>query len=210
MSPLALWRHEVRRAGWAALLVPPVTAGLTGLLGVLDAVTAGGDVSTARTLHAVLEQAIPLSAGIAAASLIGRDPAAELQLTVFRDYRVTLLRRLGIAFGWAAVIAVVTTVLLVVSGWWYRLPAAPGPVAGQLTWLAPALALVGIGFLAGAVLRGPAAASGVVAGVWVLRQLVQGGFWTREPVELVAGAVFLGAAWWVLAGTERLVRGEDG
>jgi hypothetical protein len=231
MAPLVLWRHEIRRAGWAALLTPPVCAALVALLAVLQAANPGNEVLAARTLHAVLEQGIPLAVGVVAGSLIGRDPATELQLTVFRDYRGTLLRRLSLTLTWAGLIAVGTTVALKATGWWDRWPTAPAPVLGQLTWLAPTLWLAGLGFLAGAVLRSPAAAGGLVAGVWIAEQILAntmaGHPWTRSLnlfattrgtgqdwltnrlVLLGTGVALFVAAWVVLARTERLIKEQD-
>jgi hypothetical protein len=231
MAPLVLWRYEIRRAGWAALLTPPVSAGLVALLAVLQAAGTAADVTTARTMRAVLEHAIPLAVGAVAAALVGRDPAAELQLTVSRDYRATLLRRLAVTFAVAAVVAVIATAALTASGWWHRWPVAQDPVLGQLTWLAPALWLGGLGFLLGAVLCNPAVAGGLVAAVWILEQVMAGTMqghpvtrplhlfattlgdghqWlTNRIVLLVTGMAMLGAAWPVLARAERLVRTAD-
>lgn len=234
MTPLALWRYEIRRAGWAALLTPPACAASILLLAALQAGTTSGgeDVATARTLQAVLEMAMPLAAGVGAASLVGHDPAAELALSVFRSYRTTLLRRLAVTFGCAAVIAVGTSAVLTASGWWYRWPLAPPPLLGQLTWLAPTLWLGGLGFLLGALLRSPAAAGALVAAVWIAEQAMAGAmqervwsrllhlfattrgrdeaYWLANRVVLLAtGAALLTAGWLLLANSERLVR-EDG
>lgn len=228
MTPLALWRHEIRRAGWAALLTVPVCAVLMVLLAMLQS---GDQTATARTLIAVLEVGIPLGAGVAAGSLIGRDPAVELALCVRRSYRTTVLRRLTITLGWAAVIAVGTSAVLAASGWWYRWPLAPEPVLGQLTWLAPAVCLGGLGFLLGAVLRSPAATGGLVAGMWLAHQVMAGPMeartWSRvlnlfattrgsgrdwlanRLVLLTIGAALLVAGCLVLARTERLMRGDE-
>jgi hypothetical protein len=228
MTPLALWRHEVRRTGWAALLTPPVCTALIGLLGVLQALGSGNSLTTARTLQAMLTQSVPLAVGVVAASLVGRDPAVELQLSVLRDYRTTLLRRLAVSFAWATVIAVVVTVALVGAGWWYRLPSTPGPLTGQLTWLAPSAALGGLGFALAALSRNAAVAGGLVAGVWIVQLVVGGsmqgvlglfdlsatgddGTWlVNRLVLLVAGVVLLVVGWRVLARVERLVRGNEG
>lgn len=228
MTPLALWRHEIRRAGWAALLTPPVCAALIALLAMLQS---GNEAATARSLIAVLEVGIPLAAGVAAGSLIGQDPAVELALCVRRSYRTTVLRRLTITLGWTAVLAVGTSIALTASGWWYRWPLVPEPVLGQLTWLAPAVCLGGLGFLLGALLRSPAAAGGLVAGVWLVHQVMAGPMqartWSRvlnlfattrgsgrdwlanRLVLLAIGAALLIAGCVVLARTERLMKGDE-
>jgi hypothetical protein len=230
MTPIALWRHEVRRTGWAAPVTLSVSAGFVLFLAVLQA-GSGNDVATARVLQAVLEMGMPLAAGVIAASLVGRDVAVELQLSVFREYRTTLSRRLAVTFAWTAVVAGGTTVALTVSGWWHRWPLAPEPMLGQLIWLAPTLWLGGLGFLLGALLRSPAAAGGLVAAVWLVEQLMAGAMqewvgsrlvylfattrgsgddWLANRLTLLAsGAALLVAGWFVLARAERLVRGED-
>ena len=231
MTPLDLWRHEVRRIGWAALLTPPAAAGLVALLAVLQAFGAHDDATTARTFHDVLAMGIPLAVGVVAGSLVGRDPATELQLSVVREYRGTLLRRLLLASGWAAVVAVVATVAVVASGWWYRLPSAPDPVTGQLTWLAPAFALGGLGFLVAALSRTAALAAGLVSGVWLVELMIgdtlrgssvlellnlfarsaDPGLWlANRAVLLAVGGMLLLVAWRVLARPDHLLKGEEG
>jgi len=168
MRPLSLWRHEVRRAGWAALLTPLVAA--VGLAAVAVDGAARLDQpsqSTALVLQSLLELALPLAAGMGAANLVGRDPAVELQLTLPTSYRTTILRRLLVTAGWVAVIALTTAAFMVASGWWHRWPEAHPALAGQLTWLAPALCLSGLGLLAAVLSGSPAVASIVVTSVWV-------------------------------------------
>jgi len=169
VRPLSLWRYEVRRAGWAALLGPPVAVALG--TGLTMASPLPDDTTTARILLGVLEMGVPLAAGVGCASLVGRDPATEVQLTVPTPYRFTLLRRLVVTLGWAAIVAALTAVVLIATGWWERWPANHGSLAGQLTWLAPTLGLGAVGFAAGALFRGPAAAGAVVASLWMFQQL---------------------------------------
>jgi hypothetical protein len=227
--PLPLWRHEIRRAGWTALLTPPLAAGAFVLAAALDAGNTT-DLSTARTLFAALEMGAPLAAGIGAASLIGRDPTAELLLTMPTGYRSVLLRRLAATVGWTALVALLLAGTLLATGWWARWPAHHGAVPGQLTWLAPTLALAGLGLLAGAALRGPAAAGGLVAVFWIIQQIFAGpvqeqtwsrllylfattrgaapGEWTANRLTLIgAAAVLCAAAWLLLGRTERLLQG---
>ncbi|GAA4470474.1 hypothetical protein GCM10023170_087330 [Phytohabitans houttuyneae] len=220
----------MRRAGWTALLTPPVATAALVLIALIDAGTAT-DRATARNLLAALEMAMPLAAGVGAASLVGRDPAVELQLTMPTAYRSTLLRRLAVTFGWAGLLAVLVVAGLVATGWWERWPASHGPLLGQLVWLAPTLALGGLGFLAGAAFRSPAAAGGIVATCWIVQQVFPGlvqdsawarllylfattrgadpAAWTANRLTLVAIALVLGALGWLLLGrTERLLAGE--
>jgi hypothetical protein len=232
MRPLSLWRHEVRRAGWTGLLVPPLTAVV--LLGVaVDGAARLGYPSrgTALVLHSMLEMALPLAAGVGAASLVGRDPAIELHLTMPTTYRSTILRRLVVSAGWAAVIALTTAVAMVASGWWHRWPAAHPALAGQLTWLAPILCLTGLGLLAGALSASPALATSAVVAVWFV-DLAAGGLlrehrwsrlsylfattrgpvgedWTANRLTLVAaGVAMVSAGWLALRRPSRLLTKE--
>jgi hypothetical protein len=228
VRPLPLWRHEVRRAGWTALLTPPLAVAVPVLIAFVDAGANASDQEIAQNLFVALEMGVPLAAGIGAASLVGRDPAAELLLTTPAGYRAILLRRLGVTVGWAMLLAVLVAGTMVVTGWWARWPANHGLLAGQLVWLAPTLGLAALGFLAGAAFRGPAAAGGLVAICWLVQQLFaetvqeQGwarllylfattrgavpADWTANRITLIAAAVvFCALAWPLLGRTERLL-----
>jgi hypothetical protein len=230
VRPLTLWRYEARRAGWAALLGPPIAValGVSAALANLEP----GDAKTARILLGALEMAVPLAAGVACASLVGRDPAVELQLAVATPYRITLLRRMAVTLGWAAAVAGLTAAVLIATGWWARWPANHGPFAGQLTWAAPTAGLGAVGFAAGAVLRGPAAAGALVTTLWTFQQFfaelaqqhllgrllylfatTRGavpGDWTENRLALLgAAATLVAVALVVLARSERLIGEEE-
>jgi hypothetical protein len=225
-----LWRYEARRAGWAALLGPPIAVAVGVAAALVNPLP--GDASTARILLGALEMAVPLAAGIGCASLVGRDPAVELQLAAPTAYRVTLLRRMAVTLGWAAVVAGLTAVVLIATGWWARWPANHGPIAGQLTWVAPTVGLGAVGFAAGAVFRSPAAAGALVTTLWAIQQFFADlaqqhlpgrllylfattrgavpGDWTENRLALLgAGATLIALALVVLARSERLIAEED-
>jgi hypothetical protein len=183
VRPLTLWRYELRRAGWAALLGPPIAVAL--VVGLAVASSSPQDTATARFLIGALEMAVPLATGVACASLVGSDPVAEIQLTVPTPYRFTLFRRLTVALGWAGVIAALTAVALIATGWWARWPANHGVFAGQLTWLAPTLALGAVGFAAGAVFRSAAAAGAVVTSLWAFQQIFADLAQANPPARLL-------------------------
>ncbi|OHV39713.1 hypothetical protein BBK14_13660 [Parafrankia soli] len=230
MRPLTLWRYEARRAGWAALLGPPVAVALGVSAALVN--TMPGDATKARILLGALEMAVPLAAGVGCASLVGRDPAVELQLAAPTPYRVTLLRRLAVTLVWAAMVAGLTAAVLIATGWWARWPANHGPFAGQLTWAAPTVGLGAVGFVAGAVFRSPAAAGALVSTVWTFQQLFADlaqehlpgrllylfattrgpvpGDWTGNRLALLgAAATLVALALVVLARSERLIGEED-
>jgi hypothetical protein len=230
VRPLTLWRYESRRAGWAALLGPPIAVAV-GVAAAL-ANPQPGDTTTARILLGTLEMAVPLAAGVACASLVGRDAAVELQLTAATPYCVTILRRMAVTVGWTAVIAAATAATLIATGWWTRWPAHHGAFVGQLTWVAPTLGLSGVGLAAAAVFRSPAAAGALVTTLWAIQQFfgdlaqqhrpgrllylfatTRGavpGDWTANRLTLLGVAAALTAlALVVLRRSERLVREED-
>jgi hypothetical protein len=220
----ALWRHEVRRAGPAALLAPPIVAG--AIAGVAMVVDRSGHDPT-DTLMAALEAAIPLATGVAAGSVVGRDPALELQLSLPSRYRVTLLRRFAVAVGGGCLVALALAGGMLVTGWW---PPGHGVLLGQLAWLAPALWLAGLGLVAAA-LRSPAAAATLLVALWICEQLMtrdiqahrwsrllylfatsQGRVpseWTANRLTLLATSLLMVWAGWLLLGDgERMLAGE--
>lgn len=230
MRPLTLWRYEVRRAGWAALLGPPIAVALGATAALAN--PQPSDTTTARILLGALEMAIPLAAAVACSSLVGRDPAREIQLTAPTAYRVTLLRRMTVTLSWTAAIAALAAVVLIATGWWARWPENHGPLAGQLTWVAPTLGLSGLGFAASAVFRSPGAAGALVTSVWAIQQFFAGsaqenlpgrllylfattrgavpGDWTANRLTLLgAGAALIAFALVLLGRSERLIGEED-
>ncbi|MEV6863196.1 hypothetical protein AB0M44_19605 [Streptosporangium subroseum] len=231
MKSLDLWSHEIRRAGPAALLAPPVLVLLIVLLAAFGTRLGSREGNTAWFLLGAVETGIPLVAGIAAASLIGRDRAVEPLLTLPGGYRPILLRRLVVTVGWAALCALAASVLLIATGWWELIPGAPGGLTGQLTWLSPLLWLSALGLLAAVTLRSAAAATSVVASVWVFEQVFSGVLresavprllylfpttrwgaaveWLPNRLTLLSTALLLVAAAWPLLGdAERTLGGE--
>ena len=228
MRPLTLWRYEARRAGWTAALGPPLAIALGVAAALLNPLA--GD--KARILLGGLEMAIPLAAAVACASVVGSDPAVELQLAAPTPYRVTVLRRVTMTLGWAAAFAAGTAVVLITTGWWERWPANHGPLVGQLTWIAPTLGLSGLGFAAGALFRSPAAAGALVTTIWALQQFFgdaaqqsaagrllylfattrgsEPGDWTANRLTLAGtGAALIVLAFLVLGRKERLIGEEE-
>jgi hypothetical protein len=224
------WRYEARRVGRATLLAPWLVTAVLAAGGALAARTVGNG-AVPRTLLFAVEMAVPLVAGVSVASLVGRDPAVELQLAMPAGYRGTLLRRWTVTVAASALLAAGLCSGLMASGWWARWPRTHGVLLGQLTWAAPVCWLAGLGLLAGAVLRAPAAAATVVTAPWLLEQLLpdrlQAYHWSRllylfattggrdadwgaNRFALLASAVLLAAGAWLLLGrTERLLGGES-
>lgn len=226
-SRLALARHELRRAGPAALLTPPGVL-LAGVVMVVLAASSGGAYH--QVAGTVLEALLPLAAGIASSGVLTTDSAVELQLSLPVPYRQTLARRVLLTLGGAAGLSGAAAVLAAAAGLW---TSPHGPWAGQLTWLAPAVALGGVGVLLAALSVNAAFAGGAVAGIWVGEQsykpwfathswahplflfpdtrrgVVPVGDWVANRLTLLAvGLGALAVAWVVLTHTERLLSGD--
>jgi hypothetical protein len=137
-----------------------------------------------------------------------------------------------VTVGWAAVVAALTAVVLIATGWWERWPANHGAFAGQLTWLAPTLGLCAVGFAAGALFRSPAAAGAVVTSLWIFQQVFADlaqqhhpgrmlylfattrgavpGDWTANRLTLIGvAAILIALALVVLDRAERLIGEGD-
>ncbi len=180
---LGLWAYEARRTGWPALATPAAVS--AGMIAVAAAMAEGGAPrhAVARLVVAGLEVMLPLAAGIGATALVGQDRAVELQLSLPTPYRVTLLRRLAILLAWPSLLAAASTAVLQAFGWW---PSAHSGAAGALVWLAPLLWLPALGVFLAVLLRNATAASGLIAGLWLVEQLFAVAFAASAPGRAVS------------------------
>ncbi len=173
-----MWRHETSRSGWPALATPVVVSGgMLALAAVMKADSASHD-SLMRVLVAWVEVGLPLAAGVGATSLVGRDPAVELQLALPTRYRATVLRRFAVTLGWPVLLALAGTVVLLATGWW---PAARTGAESLLVWAAPLCVLAALGVFLAVWLRSAAAASGLIGGIWLV-EIVFAGLFTSPTV----------------------------
>jgi hypothetical protein len=229
VQDIGLWRHEAARSGWPALLTPAVVGvAVAALAAVMLGASAPHD-TVVRLLVAGSEAVLPLAAGIGAASLAGRDAAVELQLSLPTPYRSTLLRRLAVTVTWPALLALAGSAVPLATGWW---PPAHAGAESLLVWAAPLCWLAALGAFLSVWLRSTAAASGVVAGLWlvelifgplfgktpVLAQLYlfptsrlpdMPGWTTNRAVLLGTAAVLLAGLAWLLSRPHRLLFEED-
>lgn len=226
---VALWRYEIRRAGWSALAAPVLVMVLVAALAAVTGAGAAEQHTVVRLLVAGLEVALPLAVGVAAATLAGSDPAIELQLSLPTPYRATLARRFTVIAAWSVLLAAAATAVLQGAGWW---PAGHRGAAGVLVWLAPVACLGALGIVLAVGLRSTAAASALLAGVWLGEQLFAGlllthpagrlgylfpstwapqmpGWTTNRVVLLTVAALLLGVTWLLLARPHRLLGGVE-
>jgi hypothetical protein len=179
MTGLRLLRYDLRRAGLAALVTPPAALAVGALL-VLASRTRPGERATAAVF--VLQEVAPLAGGVALASVIGAEVAVELQLSLPAALSATMLRRWLLGLGWTAGLAAVTAVAL---GPEYLWPLSARALARHLIWLAPTLALAGLGAAVSAATRSTTAATAVLAVVWLGQDLDSRGFEAHPMTRLL-------------------------
>ncbi|PZR99332.1 MAG: hypothetical protein DLM69_07465 [Candidatus Chloroheliales bacterium] len=222
-----LWRYELRRIGWLALVGPPLALMGIGLL-ALVANQLGHADQVARILTTSLD-VLPLVGGVAAATAVSADEALELQLSLPTTFRTTIIRRLALSLGWTGLLAFASTLALSVNG---SLRGANSLLGDQLTWLAPLLWLVGVATALSLGLRAAVVGSGLIAVLWVVEQVLKDLFaaipwleplWLFERwqpqqamqwgfnrfVLLASAAALLGLAYWLLGRPERLLKGDN-
>ncbi|MFD9888733.1 hypothetical protein ACFWY9_05300 [Amycolatopsis sp. NPDC059027] len=194
-----LWLHEVRRGGRLVLALPLAAAVVLG--GLVPSLGAG---IVTRTLVA---DALPVVAGLAAASVLTGERLVELHLTLPAPYPATVARRLA----WLAVSALAGAVVLV------AVPAAAGVLSGAAGALAGVVAftaaLLGVAAYAAARVRSAAGASAVVFAAWLAKVLVFDQAIRSVPVQVVlllaAGVVLLRLAARRLGDIEALLRATE-
>jgi hypothetical protein len=129
---------------------------------------------------------LPLSAGVAAATLPSQDASIELQLSAPTSFGSTLFRRFGALLLWTGLIAwLVATCLFALQLW--HVPTQIHTWATiwryateQLVWLSPLLWLSSVGLCLALLARSSVASAAALGGVWLLETF---------------GTVWLSAAW---------------
>jgi hypothetical protein len=222
---LSIWRYELGRLGWPALLGVPLALAAVGLLAILAQV-AGNQRQVNDILSNVLD-VLPVVAGIGAAGAVRADNALELQLSLPTSYRITAFRRLALTLAWTALLALAAGSWLALSG---RLIWPVSFAADQLIWLPPLLWLAAAGATMTLGLRAFAVGSGLVAALWVLERSFSDLFAAPGPQTvwlflrypyvspatwyanrgalLLSAAVLFGVAFRLLGRTERLLGSE--
>ena len=226
---LAVLRNELRILGPLLFAVPLVVAlGFTALLATLN-VRGTNREFLAQMLVATLEACLPLAAGLTLAAVAAHDAALEVQLSLPRPYRFTVLRRCLLLLGWTLVIEAGAALALQAALPWAAL--RPG-AASVLVWLAPTLWFAAAGPLLALLLRSLATAGALLGSIWIAQLVFHGyfalyrwtrpwflfatlfapnaSFWLANRIELLltAGVVLLGV-WGYLHNAEWRFRGEE-
>jgi hypothetical protein len=163
--------YELRRVGRVGLLTPVLVAfGFVGIA-IAMAMTGAEFEQVARRLTSGLEVALPLASGLVAAFVVAGEPVLDLQLALPTRYRTTVLRRLALVVGWAALVAILWASALRLFGLW----AWPGPfLLTQLGWISPLSWYVSLGVLLALLLRSRTASGAILGGVWVFQYSLGG------------------------------------
>jgi hypothetical protein len=222
---LSIWRYELTRLGWPALLGVPLAMLAIGVLAMLTQFA-----GIPRQVNAILSNVLdvlPVVAGIGAAGAVRVDNALELQLSLPTPYRTTACRRLALTLVWTALLTLAASSWLALSNrliWPISFP------ADQLIWLPPLLWLAAAGATLTLGLRAFAIGSGLVAVLWVLERsfsdlfaapplqtvwlflryvsVSPAAWYLNRGVLLLTAAVLFLVAFWLLGRTERLLGSE--
>lgn len=238
MSLKRFW-YELRIIGEWVLLIPLLSMGCFALLAAILTILHVDHLRIAQVLTASLEMILPLVAGLQVATIGSQDAAIELQLTLSSKYCFTALLRIGLIVGWIACVALFSSVFIYHLKY-LRIPAQlstlsvlPQFLTGQLTWMAPLLWFVALGFCLALLIRSRSASGAILGGIWIIEAIFYGyfelivwlkpiflfpttlapsiNFWLPNRLELLGIAlVFLVLGWLLLYNTEALLQGVSG
>ena len=238
MSLDRFW-YELRIIGRWVILIPFLIMLSFACLAALLTIMQVGHLRISQVLTASLEMVLPLAVGLFITTIISHDSAIELQLTMPKTYRVTVFVRLSLIIVWAGCIALLSSVFIYHLRFW-RVPSQletwkvlPQFLTGQLTWLAPLLWFVALGFCLALLIRSRSASSALLGGIWTIEAIFYGyfaingwlkpvflfpttlapdiNFWLSNRFELLVTAlVLLVLGWIMLRNTDQLLQGTAG
>ncbi|QBD81427.1 hypothetical protein EPA93_37825 [Ktedonosporobacter rubrisoli] len=165
---------------WKALLLAPLLLIIACSLFALLQLQMRENVG--RSFLGFAEVFLPLSAGIMAGSMIVREPALELLLTLRHDYRaISLQRLLLIIFSYACFCCLVISIMATLHFWFlprYLLswPLLAQWLLAQLIWLVPLLWFVALSTCITLVVRSDIVSGSVLAALWISELLYWGPF----------------------------------
>lgn len=194
-------------------------------------------VDPTRLFIACLEMFLPVAMSMIVSMICTQDSALELQLTLPRTFATTILRRVLLALGSASIVALLSTLLLMllrptlqaqqISGW----PRLLALLGDQLTWLAPLLWFSALGMFITLLTHSRTASGALIASIWLIEVLFIKGlvatniwlrplylfattlqpatsFWLSSRLEMILTALALfGLSWLLLRNREHVLKG---
>lgn len=182
------WRYELRLLGGLTFALP-VGIGIIylgfSLFARAGALNSGGTAAFAtfqmgRGLLALLENGLPLGAGLIAATAVAPDRALELHLSAPARYRRTVLARLAVVVIWTLLLTGLTSVAVNAVGAWVF------PVVGwdrMLLWLPALLCFAALGALLTLALRSRIASSAILGILWIAQFLLKPQFLQSDILQ---------------------------
>ncbi|MGH2482220.1 MAG: hypothetical protein ACRDHW_21425 [Ktedonobacteraceae bacterium] len=218
-------RYELRLLGKVVFLTPLlVVCGLGLLIALVHRDMNLTDIS--RSMGASLEVLLPMAAGVVVATVATHDPALELQLTMPRKYHHTANARFLCILLWSAVVALLTSSVLVRFGYLRQIDeiahwSQPWQfLTWQLNWLSSMLWLVALGLVLSLLLRSRAASGAVICAISIGEIVFHGAmeqnlwlflvylfpltfspdtsYWLFNRIELLGTAIVLLLVAWLL------------
>lgn len=182
---IAPWRYTLLTLRLDLLWLPAVLWALFALVTWFKR----ADPQVAEAAGGYIAFALPLIAGILAASAVLDNPALELHFAAPRPAWRVLVERQGLILAFITLAAL--TFQLYLFAWNVDLSRLGSPVNRQLAWLLPTLALMGLGCVGAFALKQSMGGALLVGLVWVL-QLIGHDWFTRYDL-LRSVFIFLSA-----------------
>lgn len=159
------------RLHWKSLLLTPLIISALALL--YTGVQLLIHTSPARTFLMDIEACLPLASSIMISSLIAREPALELHMTLSKTYRSTSVLRQILLILTLGCFACLSLAIFRAFNFWFlpRFILGWSPLAqwsiNQLIWLAPLLWFSTAGLCLTLLTRNSAISTGILAGMWL-------------------------------------------
>ena len=238
MTQDRIW-YELRIMGKWVILIPPLIILTFALLGEILTIMQVSHLRISQVLTASLEMVLPLAAGLLTTTIVSYDAAIELQMTMPKTYRMTALVRLSLIIACTSCIVLFSSMFIFHLRFW-RVPSQvetwkvlPQFLIGQLTWLAPLLWFVAMGFCLALLIRSRSASSALLGGIWMIEAIFYGyftiidwlkplflfpttlapgiSFWLSNRIELlIAALALILVGWLLLHNSELLLQGTAG
>src|SRR5579862_6382638 len=186
-------RHELHILGAINLALPVIVAAIYLGFSILVYYSArhnGGTLDYAhyqatRGMLALLENGLPLAAGLAAAILISHDPVVESHLTFSQSYHATATLRLALITLWTTLFTALVALLVAATGFWPTALQTLSPIENVVLWLAPLWWFIGAGAALALLLRSRVASMAILGMVWVAQFLFKLLFLQSEILQRV-------------------------